>query len=172
VKHHHYKVILLQATVRLFMTKRSPLFQRLIIRKASILKVQSVVRRLLAQRLVAPLVAATPRTKACVVVQCFVRCCLAKRVLARLGVQKEINLAKQRYWRDFRDLGLTPSATKSESGREYRRLALMFHCDKHNPGKTGKTHEEAKVFFRKISEANDNLKHLWAKVYQFETILT
>ena len=128
--------------------------------------------RLLVQRLVARMVLATRRTNTCIVVQCFLRCRLAKRVLARLGVQKEINLAKQKYWRDFQDLGLTPSATQRECGREYRRLALMFHCDKHNPGKTGKTHEEAKVFFRKISEANENLKHLWAKVYQFESILT
>ena len=171
VKHQLYKVIQLQAIVRLFVIRRTPFFRRVLRQKCACAKVQSVVCRMLAQRLVARMVLqmqnnlvicvrARRQKDACVKVQSFLCRMLTQYVAERIAVQLEIDLAKRKYWRDFQTLGLTVAATKQECGREYRRLAKIYHPDMHRPERTGKIKEEAKVLFLTISEANTSLKHV------------
>ena len=69
-------------------------------------------------------------------------------------------------------MGLTVGATQQEYGREYRRIAKMYHPDMHHPDRTGKIQEEEKVYFQTLSEANTSLKDLWATVYALGTIAT
>ena len=107
-KHHLYQVIQLQALVRSFVIRLMLFFCRVMRQKCACVKVQSVVRRMLTQRLVARIVLqiqidlvnrvrVKKRKCACVKVQSLVRRMLAQRLVARIVVQIQINLAKRDY---------------------------------------------------------------------------
>jgi curved DNA-binding protein CbpA len=53
----------------------------------------------------------------------------------------------------FRVLGLGLGATKTEVKVAYRVLARIYHPDKHDPARTGMTHEAALEYFKIINNA-------------------
>ena len=57
-------------------------------------------------------------------------------------------------------LGLGLGATEREVKTNYRALSRMYHPDKHDPDKTGMTHEEANEFFKLINNANQYLREV------------
>jgi curved DNA-binding protein CbpA len=51
----------------------------------------------------------------------------------------------------FKALGLGLGATETEVKVKYRALAQIYHPDKHNPTRTGMTHEAAADYFKLIN---------------------
>jgi curved DNA-binding protein CbpA len=57
----------------------------------------------------------------------------------------------------FQALGLRLEATKTEVKVAYRAFARMYHPDKHDPARTGMTHEAALEYFKIINNAQSYL---------------
>jgi hypothetical protein len=60
----------------------------------------------------------------------------------------------------FKILGLGLGATETEVKLKYRALSRIYHPDKHDSSKTGKTDEEASDFFKMINNAQSYLREV------------
>ena len=55
-------------------------------------------------------------------------------------------------------LGLGFGASETEVKVQYRALSRIWHPDKHDPARTGKTAKEAEEFFKLINNAHAHLR--------------